>query len=157
MLAITWERPEATLWSVTLPGGTARKLRGGVVAAAVSPDGSHIALVEGKGENEIWLMDAQGEDPRRVVATDAQKGFISLAWSPDARRLAFHRYVFALDRFNAAIETVDVQTGQTRTLVEDRKLAGVPEPGLSWLPDGRRMALAVDTATESNAWLVERH
>ena len=55
---------------------------------AWSPDGRHIAFVSTRdGNPEIYLMDSDGDHPRRL--TDDPAGDWRPAWLPDSRRLVF--------------------------------------------------------------------
>ncbi len=54
-------------------GGSPRKLRDDAEVSSVSPDGSLIAFATNYGKfgpREIWLMGANGEQPRKVFDTD---------------------------------------------------------------------------------------
>jgi hypothetical protein len=59
-------------------------------APAWSPDGSELAYQSDNGsdESEIWVMDSDGRNPRRVTYTDAGWSRAP-SWSPDGRWLAF--------------------------------------------------------------------
>ena len=57
---------------ISILGGAPRKLRDNVARAWVSPDGSRIVFVS--SDKEIWLMNAAGEEPRRIlVAPEADR------------------------------------------------------------------------------------
>ena len=61
---------------------------GSDLAPAWSPDGHRIAFQSNRDGNwEIYVMNADGSDVRRLTDDDAQDGEPS--WSPDGRRLAF--------------------------------------------------------------------
>ena len=156
LLVATWRPPSTTtLWSIAPAGGPARRLHDGAWAAAVSPDGSRIAFIAGKGGNELWTMGTQGEDPRRILSVEDSKGFGSVTWSPDNRRLAYIRYVFTPDKFTAAIETCDREGNGRTVLTEDRRLGGVPWPGLVWTRDGRiihALGEPPPNQNDSNLW-----
>ena len=53
-----------------------------------SPDGRTIAFVsDRKGQNNLWLMDADGKNPRPVF-TDKGKRVLSPVWTPDGNYMA---------------------------------------------------------------------
>jgi serine/threonine protein kinase len=66
-----------------------------VSAGQISPDGSKIAFASKLarvGLGDIWLMQADGEQPRKLVEAEQDSGFESVAWSPGGQRLAYARY-----------------------------------------------------------------
>ena len=68
---------------------------GSIIALAqYSPDGSQIAYIKFPDDQnvsppgELWLMDANGVNSKKLAAADAGRGF-SPVWSPDGARIAF--------------------------------------------------------------------
>ena len=73
----------ASLWSISVLGGSPRKLMDNADARSVSPDGSQIAFVRGEPLNqEIWVMSADGERSAKVVGEQGDV-FGAVAWSRD--------------------------------------------------------------------------
>jgi hypothetical protein len=75
-----------SLWQISIVGGDARKL----IDDASLP---HFRLTdrrswsrEALSNEEIWVMQADGEKPRRLVAA-ARSMFITPAWSPDGKKI----------------------------------------------------------------------
>ena len=64
---------EDDLWSVSASGGTARRLTasaGRIAFPSLSPDGKHIAFTgQDDGPNEVYVMDAEGGEPRRLTGS----------------------------------------------------------------------------------------
>ena len=57
---------------------------------AWSPDGRRIAFISDRsGTNDLWMMDADGSDQRRLTRNSATES--GPVWSPDGRRIAFAR------------------------------------------------------------------
>src|SRR5829696_2386739 len=56
---------------------------------AWSPDGKQIAFISDRdGDQEIWVMNADGSSPRQLTFDD--KDQFSVDWSPDGRQLVFN-------------------------------------------------------------------
>jgi DNA-binding winged helix-turn-helix (wHTH) protein/Tol biopolymer transport system component len=102
-------------WVISVMGGPPRKLRDAADVWAVSPDGKLIAFGTGQGfirTREIWLMGAQGEEPRRFVSGSEDDGFFWAAWSPDGQRIAYNRIHRTPDKLEYFIESRDLKGGQ---------------------------------------------
>jgi Tol biopolymer transport system component len=101
-----------------------------------SPDGLRIAYADYRYDlatDEIWTMNADGTDQRRLVdvgkcgANQSAGCTNGLAWSPDGSQLAFHSA--------GGIYTVRADGSGLRRITKD----GV-QP--SWSPDGSRIAFS---------------
>lgn len=124
---------------------------------AWSPDGTKIAFVSNRdGNDEIYVMDADGQHQTRL--TDNKAGDYYPEWSPDGQRIAF-----ISDRdserndFKVCIMDAD---GSAQTCLPEARVgfvsASLPtmyisrseafgkagEMGLSWSPDGRKIAFS---------------
>jgi dipeptidyl aminopeptidase/acylaminoacyl peptidase len=95
-----WEQTH--LLVVPIAGGEPRHVNAGsdtVVRFAWSPDGKRVAMVvspspdplEAFVHHKLVVADADGGNPRTLDQGDADKPFLipAIAWSPDARRLAY--------------------------------------------------------------------
>jgi DNA-binding winged helix-turn-helix (wHTH) protein/Tol biopolymer transport system component len=160
LLVTRLEQPsqKPSLWKLSLLGGTPRLLMENAAGGAVSPDGSRIAYLPGSKlhtatpdllvdvhdvGSDIWVMDSEGTNPRRIVAM--QKGadaipsnrISSVIWSPGGKRIAYiERHGLAssdptVDSFS--LRTRDSTGGDVHVLLDDARL----EPNLSWVADGR--------------------
>lgn len=78
------------IWVLPIAGGAARSLTANAGMAldfhpAWSPDGARIAFISDRdGQNNIWVMDADGTNPRRV-SSQRDKRMALPAWTPDGR------------------------------------------------------------------------
>ena len=124
------------LYSVSILGGTPRKLRDGW-RAAVSPDGSRVAFLSADWPAQIiWIMGADGQNPRKLVVAEEGEQFWQVAWSPDGRHVA---YGHSTADGAWAIKSVCTDGERQTTLVSDPSLMQHWRGILPfvWLPDGR--------------------
>jgi DNA-binding winged helix-turn-helix (wHTH) protein/Tol biopolymer transport system component len=141
-LVVSWAQdPNArpSLWTISVLGGTPRRIAEEGSSARVSPDGSRIVYQRnGIGRNELWLMQTDGAGAHRVVGDGGTDGefFSPVAWAPDGRRVAYIRTTVTL--YNAAerratrkIEVGDLSTGKFEVVVSDPQLEGA----LGWIDD----------------------
>jgi Tol biopolymer transport system component len=109
---------------------------------AWSPNSKWIAFqferddLVGSGELDLYLMRANGLDPRRLTRTRASEGAPS--WSPDGTRLVFAR--------DSSIFVLKLRTGRQRLLVKQGS-----DP--VWSPDGRTIVFARPNPDYS-AWII---
>ena len=115
---ITSETPVPSVWSVSLLGGSFRKLRDDVEEAVPSPDGSKI-LFTTKLESEIWVMGSNGEEPGKILSGAAQEAFGSLSWFPDGKRILFLRFPLVGPN---AVESVQLDGAQPAVVVSAHNL-----------------------------------
>jgi Tol biopolymer transport system component len=76
----------------SVAGEKPRKLRDSAMAWSVSPDGSSIFFGTNKGklgEREVWVMDSNGEQARRLYEADAKTAICCVGWSPDQERYTY--------------------------------------------------------------------
>jgi TolB protein len=100
------------LWLVRPDGSQRRpltRLSGVAQAPSWSPDGRRIVFSADVGENrfDVYTVDADGKDVQLV--TSGEDAF-EPAWSPDGKTIAFSEA--------GAIVTIDVATGEERTLTD---------------------------------------
>nr|WP_290666818.1 thioredoxin domain-containing protein [Ardenticatena sp.] len=103
-----------------------------------SPDGTQIAFVSNRdGRLGLFVMDADGQNVRRLIDLEGETINPLGNWSPDGQRL-----IFADTRRDGtqAIRVVDVETGTVETLVERNGVDTAP----SFSPDGRRILFFSD-------------
>ncbi len=134
-----------SLWKLSLLGGDPQKLRDDAVRAYVSPDGSRIMYLPGpRFSTELWVMDPDGANPRKVVSAgrrDPQNSLGSeihpMAWSPGGQRIAYIERHFATGPDPAeqtlSLETIDVNGSGSTVVLDD------PRIGMAvwWAADGR--------------------
>ena len=126
---------QTSAWVLSVLGGPPRKLHDNTDWALPSPDGSKILFTSGtRLENyatEVWLMGAQGEDPRICFRASENEWFVSPVWSPTGQRIAYRR----LHTDKVSIESRDLQGGPPTPIVSDAKERILLN--IWWSSDGR--------------------
>jgi Tol biopolymer transport system component len=99
---------------------------------AWSPDGSKIVFLSDRtGVLQVWVMDADGANPRQLTTDPAPKDQVP-DWSPDGTKIAYQSYATG----NGDIYVMNADgTGQTRLTTDPAK-----ELGAAWSPDGTKIA-----------------
>jgi Tol biopolymer transport system component len=101
-----------------------------------SPNGDRIACVGGY-EDEVWVVNADGSNPRKVATTDYF--WRTIQWSPDGRTIAFTR---SLDEGGPSAELggvfiVDLLSGEEKQVLEIKR-----GETWSWGADGKSLVYA---------------
>jgi eukaryotic-like serine/threonine-protein kinase len=141
LLVTRVERGEkASLWSVSVFGGSPRQLADDASGGSFSPDGVHIAFrrgdltYDGLWGREEWVMRSDGTDQVRVTAPNSDHSQLgSPTWSPDGKRIAYVRSNWAWNARTSSIDLNEWQKASAQILLSDDRLS----PALHWLPDGR--------------------
>jgi Tol biopolymer transport system component len=121
----------AELWSLSPDGAETRPLGAGL-SPAWSPNGRLIAFdAIVNGNNDVWVMRADGTGRRRITRNAAPDYFAG--WSPDGSQLVFTSDRGGEDLFRIRLDG----TGEQR-LTDDPR----PDWGAAWSPDGRSIAFA---------------
>jgi dipeptidyl aminopeptidase/acylaminoacyl peptidase len=113
-----------------------------------SPDGKRIAFVvgesnleEGKSNSEIYVMDADGSNQRRL--TNSPEPDNHPRWSPDGRTLLF----VSTRKGSPQLWLLPLDGGEPQQLTS--LSTGVSNP--VWSPDGKKIAFASDVYPECGA------
>jgi Tol biopolymer transport system component len=130
-----------------------------------SPDGSEIAFIKIPDTatpftvGELWVMAADGSEPRKLADVDAGHGFAE-SWSPDGNRIAFvvreNRSDAQADQDAAALKSniaiVNVEDGNITKLTHFEE-ARVEGP--AWSPNGSRVAFTAVLDDKMSVYLAE--
>lgn len=129
---------------------------------AYSPDGRSIVVtrfedVEDTRVQRLWLVDADGGNPRRLAVADRAlpDWEFDPAWSPDGRFIAFARRSPGGVRPNAGpsrVVVVDVATGAVvGQLRPPPEVADLEDTQPAWSPDGATLAFTRGLVTQGPA------
>lgn len=143
-LAFSSDRASRTathrIWEMRADGTARRRVtpnvfpETGVGNPAWSPDGSKVAFNFGLSGGDLYVVDADGTNVRRLTATDYVEEH-SADWSPDGSMIAFTADYVSDEESTRRIEIMNADgTGRRRLL----GAAGGVFP--SWSPDGSRIA-----------------
>ncbi len=125
------------------------------IGASWSPDGKRIAFSRyllSKQVFEVWVMEADGTNPKRVASYEAlaaNTGFdFTPHWSPNGKTLAFTGRTGTGRKGFAALALVPAAGGTVKNLgpkpASDKAMGSLlPE----WSPDGKSLAFISDYAT----------
>ena len=148
-----------SIWEIPLMGGSPRKLVEGGTYPAVSPDGAQVAYLasatqfkETSLNKEIWVTNAEGEQPRKVIG-GGNDVFGPPSWSPDGKSLAYMRGKFSagMPWIRCQLEILNLSTSQTNVLMAAPELGST----IAWAPDGRliySLSEAPPNQNDSNLW-----
>jgi eukaryotic-like serine/threonine-protein kinase len=124
----------ASVWVVSILGNTVKKLRDDAEAFSVSPDGLWIAFGTKPaqlGDHEIWLMEAGGQQARKLYEAPPNTGIGGLKWSLEGQRV----FYLQVSNANAELVSRDLQGGPVVTLVQSPDWFRLTD--FVALPDGR--------------------
>jgi DNA-binding winged helix-turn-helix (wHTH) protein/Tol biopolymer transport system component len=85
-----------SLYKLSILGGEPQKIMSDAWVGSVSPDGSRIAYLSSNNVGDLWIMDSDGANARKVVAgPEPDKGgtgqdvIYRVVWSPTGQHLAY--------------------------------------------------------------------
>jgi Tol biopolymer transport system component len=142
---MNYVKPQDELMVILVNGGAPRQLTstgGKVYDFDVSPSGDTVAysLFNDQGGIDVWLVDRNGQNPRRLLDCGASH-CSSVAWSPDGKSIAYNRESAGLTPNSATGAPrpwiVNAETGETRAVYSDPQTIGF---GALWSPDGNWLA-----------------
>ncbi len=144
-------KDETAVYEVALIGGTMRKVRDKARAAQVSPDGTQISFVS-EDRHEVWVMDREGNNARKLLASPAGELVGLAVWSPTGQRLAVAWGGLDKSIHPNRIVSMDLEGANQTELVTDARLRW-----MIWMPDGRMIYSRTEApprSMEANLWSI---
>ena len=147
------------LWIAALDGGSPRRITDfaelAVRTVAWAPDGSRLAFAadrNGDEQHQIYLVDAEGGEPRRIsTADDRQHHLADRPFSSDGRRL-----VYAGNDRDPTVQDVVVHDLHDDSIRRIRSEPGVMLFPVAFSPDdGRLLVTAARSNTDVDACVVD--
>ncbi len=145
---------QPAIWSLSIVGATPKKLRENAIQASASSDGSEIGFMD-TDRTHVWLMGANGEEPRPVVTAGPGEMFYGTVYW--ANRLIYGRVRTFVEKSGSVEQQVSAESrdsaGHTSVLITD--------PGLraaAYLPDGRVLYSLVTQPTlnrDASLWVAQ--
>ncbi|TLZ17679.1 MAG: amidohydrolase [Gammaproteobacteria bacterium] len=121
------------LFSVDARGGAAHALTTGMAfdsQPVFSPDGRDIAFLSDRsGAENLWLIAADGSNPRQLTTRDDNSVFASPAWSADGKSIFVSHYRSEFNGFE--LWQVDVSTRAATVLIPMKSAPDTPHERLS--------------------------
>ncbi len=159
MLA-TWvagPQESPSIWSISVLGGTPRKLLDNGFAPAVSPDGSQIVFLSRHSEAaQGFLMKADGTDVHPIIPDDKLTFLGPPVWAPDGEHIAYTRGAYAAGyaRIEAKIEVLDLRNLHAQVVLSKNGLGST----VAWSPHNRLIYTQQESVTnrdDTNLWAVQ--
>ena len=129
----------STVWSIPVVESRAPRELAEVEdmfgGGTVSPDGLKIAyerLRASDAAREIWIMDANGESPRKIFTAENRATIYGVAWSPTGNRIAYLYRRVTGNHTQITVESCDLSGAATTTIIVDSHLKA-----FAWTPSGR--------------------
>jgi Tol biopolymer transport system component len=120
-----------------------------------SPDGMRVAFESNRsGTWKIWIVDANGENLRRLTNTDGSVNETVPSWSPDGTRIAFTVGGCGTD-YDIYAAPVNAQIGPTCTnILSNLLVRGIGDDNLPrWSPNGNYIAFQANRSTRFDVYL----
>jgi TolB protein len=115
---------------------------------AFSPDGKKILFTSLRGGNgfALYVMDADGSNPKHIAGNGNPTGFVYPSWSPDGKKIAW------TDRTDNGLD-IFVADADGKNAKQVTKLGGITSYS-AWSPDGKKIAFYHTPNNEKGSYQV---
>jgi eukaryotic-like serine/threonine-protein kinase len=116
------------MWAFSVIGGTPRKFLEDGILGSIAPDGSTVAFSRNTGrvgDRELWLIGADGSNPRKFLGVGEDTAVQEPLWSPDGQWIVYYTQQQLPDRLEVKVETRDLKGGAPA--VSYSEFAATPE------------------------------
>lgn len=140
------------------------KDKGNVDSFAWSPNGKQIAFVAERDTilldanrdlwtSNIYVMNADGTQVRRLTVDNATSQYGTLSWSPDGKKLAFgmSSKVPSGGFFSVGIHLISISDAKLTALT---RASGLVQDGPTWSPDGKHIMYFVTGSMLGNIYVM---
>jgi TolB protein len=125
-----------------------------------SPDGKQIAFVSsrdtvlarGTWTNNIYIMDADGANVRRVTVDNKTNQYGELSWSPDGKNLALDMSLHSSQ--GPVVSLIYLMTLSDAKLTELTSTADAVQGIEAWSPDGKHILYSVSRSMSNNIYVM---
>ncbi|MFU8817370.1 MAG: amidohydrolase family protein [Pseudomonadales bacterium] len=158
------------LYLLPIAGGQARPLTRGMAVDSqpkFSPDGSRIAFISDRdGAENVWVIGADGKDPRKLSDNTKDAEFASPAWAPDGSHVVASRTTWGLGAYELWAYHLEGGKGVRLTTAKPSPQTSASQRGNSlgavYAPDGRHLYYAYKTGgfaynVQLPQWQIVRH
>ncbi len=151
-------------WKMSTLDGSLQPFQDETMDPVASPNGQQVAFLG--AWNEIWTVNVNGQNRRRILSVNFPSVLSRLGWSPTGKRLLCLKdshsesdvSKFPDNRHDTEIDTCDLGGHCTKVLSDPRLYLTINYTSLVWLPDGRVVfALRESPPNQngSNLWSLE--
>ena len=113
------------------------------VTPAWSPDSTQIVYANGYSTYDVWVMQADGSNKQDITSTPSSNDLLPV-WSPDGSKIAFvtdrdgNWDVYTMNPDGTGLKNL------TKNPANDGHASAPLSGGISWSPDGSRIAFSTD-------------